>query len=71
MSTTKLGKLISSEEGKCRGPRYGQVYTAPAGEKGFVAGCKNTSCLSLGLLYAERFPTLSDAQDYAVSLTDY
>jgi hypothetical protein len=67
----KLGKLISSEDGKCKGPCYGVVYTAPEGGKGYIAGHRNRTVPNAAILIAERFAKLSDAQDFAVRSTDY
>lgn len=66
----KLGKLVSSEEGKVRGPSYGQVYTAPAGGKGYIAGYRSRVAIGQGLMGAQAFATLKAAQDYAVQVSD-
>lgn len=70
MTTNEIGKLITTHEGKCRGPRYGEVYTAPAGEKGFVAGYRSHANRGLGLIGREWFATQKEAQDYAVQVSD-
>ncbi len=67
--TTKLGKLVSSEAGKCAGPKYGEVYTAPAGEHGYIAGYRSTANVGLGLMSRKWFPTLRQAQDYSVQVS--
>lgn len=69
-TTIKAGKLITTYDGKCRGPRYGEVYTASAGEKGYVAGYRTHASAGLGLLGVERFDSLKAAQDYAVQCSD-
>lgn len=67
---TPVGKLISSEDGKVRGPRYGLVYTAPAGGKGYVAGYRTRVAPNAKLMGAQTFATLKAAQDYAVQVSD-
>ena len=69
-AVSKIGKLISSQEGKCKGPCYGQIYTAPAGEKGYVAGYRSFAVSGQGLMGIENFATLKAAQDYAVTVSD-
>ena len=68
--TEKLGKLITSHSGKCRGPRYGEVYTAPQGEAGFIAGYRSHASEGLGLMGREWFAKQKDSQDYAVQVSD-
>lgn len=70
MTTTKVGKLISTQDGRVRGPRYGEVYTAPAGGKGYYAGYRSHANPGLGLMGVEHFDTLRVAEDYAVQCSD-
>lgn len=69
-ATKKLGKLITTHDGRCAGPRYGEVYTAPAGEQGYYAGYRSHAVAGLGLMGVKHFATLKAAQDYAVRVTD-
>ena len=66
----KLGKLITTHDGRCRGPRYGEVYTAAAGETGFIAGYRSHAAFGLGLIGARHFAKRLAAQNYAVQCTD-
>lgn len=66
--TERLGKLISTEDGRTSGPRYGEVYTAPAGEKGYIAGYRTHANEGLGLIGRKWFATLKAAQNYAVKM---
>ena len=65
----ELGTLISSENGRCGGPQYGEVYTAPKGQKGYIAGYRRHDCVGAGLMGIERFETLQAAQSYSISVT--
>lgn len=65
-----LGKLIYSLEGRCRGPKFGEVYTAPAGEQGFIAGYRSTAVSGIGLVGRKWFATRKAAQDFAVKSSD-
>ena len=69
-TATKIGKLITTHDGRCHGPHYGEVYTAPAGEKGYYAGYRSHANAGLGLMGVRYFDRLQDAQDYAVRVTD-
>ena len=69
--TEKLGKLVANMDGNCRGPRYGQVYTAPEGEKGFIAGYRNQASEGVGLMGRKWFATQKQAEDYAVQVSDF
>lgn len=65
-----LGKLVYNQDGRGAGPRYGQVYTAPEGDHGFIAGYRRHDNEGLGLLGRKWFATKKAAQDYAVEVTD-
>ncbi len=65
-----LGKLISTQDGRCSGPSYGEVYTAPKGQSGYIAGYRNKSCLGLGLMGREWHATMRAAQEAALRMTD-
>lgn len=67
----KTGKMIETMDGKTSYPTFGEVYTAAAGGKGYVAGYKNRTCLSQGLMGAKEFASLRKAQDYAVQVTQW
>lgn len=66
----KTGKLITTHDGRCHGPRYGEVYTAATGEHGFVAGYRSHANYGLGLMGVRHFATQREAQDYAVQVSD-
>lgn len=66
----KLGKLILSYEGRCRGPEYGEVYTAPEGQHGYYAGCRSHAVPGAGLMDVKHFARLEDAENHACWLTD-
>jgi len=66
----KLGKLISNQDGRCGGPRYGQVYTAPEGDHGFIEGYRRKDNEGLGLIGRKWFATRKAALDYAAKVTD-
>lgn len=68
-SGTQTGKLITSHQGRCRGPRYGEVYTAPAGHAGYVSGRRNDTVPGR-LMDCEWHATQAAAQDRAVTLCD-
>jgi hypothetical protein len=70
-STTKLGKCITSYDGRCTGPRYGEVYTVPAGYEGYVSGARSHASPSLGLMEPQWHNTLEEAKDRAWSLSDH
>ncbi len=70
-TSTKVGKLILHRDGHTGRPQFGEIYTAPAGEKGFVAGYRDHANLGLGLLSIERFATLAAAEQYLVDLGVY
>jgi hypothetical protein len=67
--TEKLGKMIMNNEGRTAGPKYGQVFTAPAGEHGFIAGYRRTDNEGLGLIGREWFAKKRDAENYATKHT--
>ena len=68
--TEKLGTLITTHNGRCHGPRYGEVYTAPKGEQGYIAGYCSHASQGLGLIGREWFATLKEAQIYALTKTN-
>ena len=70
ISADRLGTLITTHEGRCRGPKYGEVYTAANGEQGFVAGYRTHANPGLGLIGRQWFAKQKQAQDYAVQCSD-
>lgn len=66
--TEQLGKLICTHDGRCRGPRYGQVYTCTNG--GYVAGYRTHASRGLGLIGRKWFKAKKSAEDYAVQCSD-
>ena len=67
--TENLGKLISTQDGRTGGPCYGECYTAPAGEQGFIAGYRRRDAAGLGLIGREWFAKKQAALDYMVRVT--
>ena len=68
--TDRLGELVINRDGHVSGPRYGQVYTAPAGEKGYIAGVRNKAAGDQ--LYARVWrATVEEAEDYLVEKRAY
>ena len=67
--TETLGKLISTQDGHTGGPCYGECYTAPAGEHGYIAGYRRHDAAGLGLIGRKWFASKKDALDYMVQVT--
>ena len=65
IDTATLGTLISSLSGYCAGPEYGEVYTAPQGQSGFIAGYRTSASPGLGLIGRRKFASKTAALNYA------
>lgn len=69
--TNNLGSLVLSRDGHTAGPYYGEVYTAPSGQHGYIAGVRNKAALGIGLYQRAWFSTRTAAEDYIAALGAY
>lgn len=69
-TTSELGTLIVNRDGRTPGPRYGQIYTAPQGQRGYIALVRNRAAGNHAYEH-ESFATLAQAQDYLCRIGAY
>lgn len=64
-----LGTCIKTYSGRTKGPHYGEAYTAPEGEQGYISGYRSTHSEGLGLMSRQHHATADEATQRACELT--